>query len=151
LADANGGLASLCLPFIVATAIMPQGMESVQVQTRRLKMSESTSAYYCWVRVIPATLEGSAYEIDEKSMHMLNGPKRPKRTGTSGASGFRPAVTVWFDSDDVHYGNPKSDVVFDFGPAYADRCLAVEWLGKHGRQWAKEADNFFLLKVDLEG
>jgi hypothetical protein len=113
-------------------------------------MSESTSASYCWVRVIPATLEGSAYEIDQKSMHMLNGPKRPKRTGTSGTSDGKQGGTVWFDSDDVHYGNPRSDVVFDFGPAYADRCLAVEWLDKYGRQWAKEAHNFFLLKVERE-
>jgi hypothetical protein len=106
--------------------------------------------FFCWVRVIPATLEGSAYEVDNRSKHleMLNGPKRPKRTVV--ITDEKKGGAVWFDGDKVHYGNPKSDVVFDFGPAYIDRSLAVEWLDTKGQKWAKEADNFFLLKIEQE-
>ncbi len=105
-------------------------------------------SYVCWVRVIPASLAGSGYELEDGSIpkfiiEPFNGPKRPKRTAVDGSA-------AWFDADEVHYGNPRSDVVFDFGPAFGDRKKAAEWLERKGQQWAKEARNFFLLAFDDE-
>lgn len=108
-------------------------------------------SYFCWVRVIPAGSEGGGYETAGVStppgtVGISSGPKRPKRTKVTG----KQSSEAWFDSSAVEYGNPSSDVVFDFGPAYGDPVEAEEWLEKYGQSWAKEATNFFLLQFEHE-
>lgn len=107
--------------------------------------------YVCWVRAIPASLAGGGYKLKNGhprvvKMRILSGPKRPKRTKVDG----KEAADVWFDAHAVHYGNPKSDIVFDFGPAFGDPDEAEEWLETTGQQWAREASNFFLLELQPE-
>lgn len=117
----------------------------------------SKQTYYCWMRVLPADASSSAYETQGASndetpsdevYRVLYGGRPPTVRSVDRTS--EPDADSWF-ADEENCGNPKSDLVFDYGPAYRNRKVALTWLlTRQGKKWAAEAANFLLLTFERE-
>lgn len=112
--------------------------------------------YYCWMRVLPATGKATLFERQSLSIlrgmstvQMLAGPRPPRVSSTSGK--LLPDFNEYWYADKEYHGDPTSDTVIDYGPAYADRCEAIGWLETDdGRKWVEESSDYLLFTFELE-
>jgi hypothetical protein len=116
---------------------------------------------HCWTRTVPATEHVVGVRSRNKGIvdslgidsdfHVMVGP-RPPRVIAKPKGEERPrAVTLGvFVADGASAGDPSSDHVFDYGPAFEDRGEAMDWLdSSEGQAWAAESLNYMLFVFDL--
>jgi hypothetical protein len=113
---------------------------------------DERETYYCWVRILPATEDSEQvppHDRDfQEKMFEIRAPHRPPRVSAVGAESA--GLKVSFFADQWFIGDATADSVIDYGPAYAERCEAIDWFAKHGEQWTKRALNFFLFCLERE-
>lgn len=112
----------------------------------------SKDTFYCWMRVLAPTSKVPKYVVDERgkedvdfeppSYDMSHSGRPPKRRSVESRSG--KDTDAWF-ADELATG-VTSDLVFDYGPVYRHRQMALSWLlTRQGKQWAAEADYRYVL------
>ncbi len=111
--------------------------------------------FYCWVRILGAAqpLERADLRADESEgrFHLMYGNRPPKVVTADDRTNAAP-YGVWFADPDF-MGDPTTDTVFDYGPAFVDRDAALQWIANpaSGQQWAAKALNHMLLCMRCTG
>lgn len=116
----------------------------------------SKNTFYCWVRVLPAGSEAPRYVDDERGRDDMPAdtamrvmwPSRPPKRSVESQAGKDSDTWV---ADAQPSGKPKSDLAFDYGPAYRHRQVALSWLlTSAGKDWADAATQYMLMSFERE-
>lgn len=113
----------------------------------------STQTYYCWLRVLPvAKVADEDFGVDGSDggsgVHLFNWG-RPWRPVNSLDRQQGEDLDSWYAERNV--GKPRSDAVFHFGAAFRRRPAALLWIeSEQGKAWAAKAENFVLLRLEIE-
>jgi hypothetical protein len=116
-------------------------------------MTKKKHPFYCWMRILKATASASAVaqEPNPGGFEMLVGPRPPKRKSKDGGSTSLPQFAEAWYADIEYQGDPTSETVFDYGPAFVKRDNALTWLGTtEGSAWVADAVNYQLFCFELE-
>jgi hypothetical protein len=113
----------------------------------------SKQTYYCWIRLLKVDNVASMQARDALAtspppirMEYWHRPPWAARSLDRTASDDHDA---W--SAERCIGKPKSEVIFQCGPAYRSRTSALSWLqSREGESWAVEAENFMLMNFERE-
>jgi hypothetical protein len=142
---------------------MPAGMGIAQRTNEETPMRKKMPfIYFCWMRVLPATGESTIGPQQSLSLSLalhrqgevgiLSGPRPPKVTskGKKAATPLPDHDEYWY-ADEEYHGDPTSDTVIDYGPAFIDRDEAIVWLSSsEGQTWAGESSNYLLFTFELD-
>jgi hypothetical protein len=119
-------------------------------------MSEA-GTYHCWVRVLRTDVAASS-DATKDVIRILGvklkgdffptaGPRPPRVKVAESKEDPKQPTGIFFSDDDAS-GDPKSDLVFDYGPAYANRKAAMTWIeSAAGRLWVAESVNYMLFTL----
>jgi hypothetical protein len=122
---------------------MPTGGENHPRTNEEKRMRKQ--CYYCWVRVVSIAKLKSLGPIV-----ILHSGRPPTAKAMSVDRTTEADQDAWF-ADELAYGDPKAEALFDYGPAYRSRGLALAWLAtRRGKAWKNQAENYMLMTFELD-
>jgi PAP2 superfamily len=115
-------------------------------------MSEKTlTTYYCWVRLVKMRADAQKTKVNyfhgdpPDLLHHGSRPPGVVEGEALTARGDKVTTLIW-SADPGYFGREDGKTVFEYGPAFASRQKAVDWLGTPaGAAWDVDALNRFLM------